>query len=193
MRLALGLNEKQRSVTFLRNANLAFFQVSESETPQPKEARMKTFAMGTISMQASNNRDRLVVILLLLVSFDFLVGDSCIPPCQPGYVCCGGDRVCAFSRCSGHYCVAPSQCSSGESCGHSRCVDHPDCSGEPCTHESDCGGDSYCRGTRRFLFATGHFAPNSQNIGFENVSLAFRSFLCTFSWATDPLNNVLIP
>ena len=128
-------------------------------------------------MQASNNRDRLVVIFLLVVSFDFLVSDSCIPPCQLGYVCCGSDRVFALSRCSGHYCVAPSQCSSGESCCHSRCVDHPDCSGEPC----DCGGDTCCRGTRRCWFATGHFAVNSQNIGFENVSLAFRRFLCTLS------------
>lgn len=136
---------------------------------------MKTFAMASISMQASNNRDRLVVIFLLVVSFDFVVGDSCIPPCQPGYVCCGGG-FCAFSRCTGRYCVVPSQCSSGESCCHSRCVDHLDCSGQPCTHESDCGGETCCRGTRRFWFATGHFTPNSHNIVLKTFHLLFVAF-----------------
>ena len=111
---------------------------------------MKTIAMAVISMPASNNRDRMVVIFLLVASFP--VSDSCMPPCQPGYVCCD-DGFCAFSRCTGGYCVVSSQCSSGESCCNSECIDSLDCSGQSCSYDYDCDGESCCTGTRRFLFA----------------------------------------
>ena len=107
---------------------------------------MKTFAMGTISKQASNNRDRMVVIFLLVASFP--VSDSCIPPCGPYQVCCGGE-FCAFS-CAGRYCVDSSECSSGESCCNSECIDSLDCSGQSCSDDSDCDGESCCTGMRRF-------------------------------------------
>ena len=136
-----GFDEKQRSVTFPRNANLVFTYVIERRTQR------KTIGMAAILMQASNNRDSLVVIFFLVASFR--VNDCCLPPCKPGYVCCDGE-LCAFDSCAGQYCVDGSECSSFESCCNYVCTDTMDCSGQSCSDDSDCDGLSCCTGTFRF-------------------------------------------
>ena len=87
---------------------------------------------------------KLVLVLTVLGSSFFCVGNCFCNGCDSNQVCCR-DTCIYGSNCSGYYCGSRRDCSSGESCCSSGCVNGSSCLGHSCLTDSDCGsGESCC-------------------------------------------------